>query len=102
MCIPCLYDFAVFYNKPKEFEANQGPSLRPSIPRACKIWYKNQENLRNNQHTHTHTHTKEQKHWKKKKKTKKQKNKNLVPLSTLASLMGKLSIFCSGKFSLLF
>ena len=94
MCIPCLYDFAVFYNKPKEFEANQGLSLRPSIPRACKIWYKNQANLRNNQHTHTHKRAKALE--------KKKKNKNLVPLSTLASLMGKLSIFCSGKFSLLF
>ena len=91
MCIPCLYDFAVFYNKPKEFEANQGLSLRPSIPRACKIWYKNQANLRNNQHTHTHT--KEQKHWKKNKKTKKKKKtKQKQKFSTtfnLSKLNGK-------------
>ena len=96
MCIPCLYDSAVFYNKPKEFEANQGPSLRPSILGACKILYKNQPNLRNNQHTHTHKRAKSLKNEKEKK------NINLVPLSTLASLMGKLSIFCSCKFSLLF
>ena len=53
-------------------------------------------------HTHTHTHKRAKALEKEKKKKKKQKNKNLVPLSTLASLMGKLSIFCSGKFSLLF
>ena len=82
MCIPCLYDFAVFYNKPKEFEANQGPSLRPSILGACKIWYNNQPNLRNNQHTHTHK-SKSIEKWKGKKKKKKQKFSTTFNLSKL-------------------
>ena len=83
MCIPCLYDSAVFYNKPKEFEANQGPSLRPSILGACKIWYKNQPNLRNNQHTHTHKRAKSLKNEKEKKKKKKHKFSTTFNLSKL-------------------